>query len=377
MPTTPKGTIAREGRVSFGDASVSVWEESIPSPRGPGGFKARDAWELAFKRQVFARIVQTLNRLGWTVEQPAIKPHDVKHYGGQVSRWASERRRNCSKGDLKGELEVSGRTIKFEMWQGVNTPTRPDHGGRYESDKEGCMPYVLRLEMERTRRRIRDYLCNVFDCYIFDSTHRSIYGRPLQFTAMELIAQSYAESWHFKGDMAAYLKKNGYDKLPSYNCTSRDKGTIEHGARVWFKDWHGRVCEGIAYYNINNMWWVVTGRYDRRNISTGDIWVKCPENPRVKRNERQRRKRLEGLLANAVKAMDFDRAKLLKGILWPEPEPLFHIIKKGAYFGPNYCGYTTDPVDAGKYTKAELKPYADGIACGDLQAVPVGMGAPA
>ena len=371
MTLTPKGHIHREGCVSFGDASLSVWEDTMPSLSGLDAHKKRDAWESAFKRQVFARIVQTLRRIGWTVEQPAINLHDVKHYSGRVARWATERHRNYSKGDLKGELEISGRSINFQMWQGVNTPNRPNHGGRYESDKEGCMPYVLRLEMERTRRRIRDYLCNVFDGYNFDSKHLSIYRKPLQFTAMELIEQSYAEGSHFKGDMAAHLKQNGYKELPGYNCTSRDGQRIQHGQRVWFKDYDGRIGEGIAYYNINNMWWVVTGRYDRRNISTGDIFVKCPENPRVKRNEHQRRKRLEGELAKAVKAMDFDRAKVLKGILWPEPEPLFHIIKQGAYFRPNYCGYTDNQVDAGKYTKAELKPYADQIARGDPQAVPV------
>ena len=366
---TPKGQITREGVVSFGDASLSVWEETMPSLNTAADHKKRDAWELAFKRQVFARIIQALNRLGWTVAQPPIKPHDVKHYGGAVARWASERRRDCSKGELKGELEVSGRSITFKMWRGVNTPTRPDHGGRYESDLEGCMPYVLRLEMERTRRRIRDYLCNVFDGYEFDSKHRTIYRCPLQFTALELIEQSYAESWHFKGDMADYLKKNGYKELPSYNCTSRDGQRIQHGQRVWFKDWNGRIGEGIAYYNSNNMWWVVTGRYDRRNIGTGDIWVKCPENPRVKRNERQRRKRLEQELAKAVSAMEFDRAKLLKSILWPEQEPLFYILKGSHYFGPNYSGYTSNPIEAGKYTKAELKPYAGDIARGSLRAV--------
>lgn len=364
MTMTPKGQIDRQGTVSFGDASVSVWEEGIRAARDAGGHAGEKAWELAFKRQVFARIVQTLNRLGWT----CVVPQD---YVKQYSLSFASDRRECSKGDLKGFLDVSGRCIEFEMWQGVNTPTRPDHGGRYESNKEDCMPYVLRLEMERTRRRIRDYLCNVFSGYKFDSKHRSIYKRPMQFTAMELIEQSYAESWHFKGDMAAYLKQNGYAELPSYNCTSRDGQRIQHGQRVWFQDYDGRVGEGIAYYNINNRWWVVTGRYDLRNIGTGNIWVKRPENPRVKRNERQRRKRLEGELAKAVKAMDFDRAKVLKAILWPQPEPLFHIIKNGAYFGPNYSGYTTNPVDAGKYTQAELKPYADGIKRGDLQAIPV------
>ena len=62
---------------------------------------------------------------------------------------------------------------------------------------------------------------------------------------------------------------------------------------------------------------------------------------------------------------------MLKIILWPEPEPLFHIIKEGAYFRPNYSGYTNDAIDAGKYTKAELKPYADQIKRGTLQAPPV------
>ena len=362
MAPTPKGQIAREGRVSFGDASVSVWEEGISAARAAGGYDGEKAWELAFKRQVFARIVQTLNRIGWTVcpwERAKLYPA------------IANRHRTCSKGGLQAELSVSGRCIDFKMWQDV-TPSENPNGGQYDFDKEKRMPYVLRLEMERTRRRIRDYLCAVFTGYTFDSRPSTTCRRPMQFTAMELIEQSYAESCHFKGDIADYLKNNGYTKLPSYNCTSLDGQRIQHGQRVWFQDYDGRIGEGIAYYNINSMWWVVPGRYDRRNISTGDIWVNPPEKPRVKRNERQRRKRLEGELAKAVKAMDFDRAKVLKGILWPEPEPLFHIIKEGAYFRPNYSGYTNDAVDAGKYTKAELKPYADQIQRGTLQAVPVG-----
>lgn len=367
---TPKGQIERQGTVSFGDASLAVWEEGISAARAAGGYAGVKAWELAFKRQVFARIVQTLNRLGWKVEQPDINPHDVKHYGGLVARWATERHRNCSKGDLKGELEISGRTIKFEMWQGVNTPTRPDHGGRYESNKEACMPYVLRLEMERTRRRIRDYLCNVFSGYQFDSKKRSIYRKPLQFTAMERIEQHYAESSHFKGDVADYMKCNGYKELPSYNCTSSDGQRLEHGQRVWTTDWHGRWIEGTALYNINSMWWVVTGRYDYVNKSASELRTTPPENPRTKQNERQRRKRLEGLLADAVKAMDFKRAEVLKGIIWPKPEPLFYIMKGNDYFAPNYCGYRSSPIDAGKYTEAELRPYASGIKNGSLRVIP-------
>lgn len=356
------GRINREGVVSFGDASIAVWEEGIPSANSAYGIKKRDEWERSFKRQVFARIVQTLNRLGWKCVVPA---DYMKQYGARFAR----DRRECSKGDLKGWLEVSGRSIDFEMWQGVNTPTRPDNGGRYESDKEGCMPYLLRLEMERTRRRIRDYLCSVFTGYSFDSKKRSIYKRPMQFTAMECIQQHYADSWHFKGvDFDDYKAKNF--GMP-YNIKSGDGAELSHGQRVWTTDWHGRWVEGIAYYNINNMWWVLLGRYDYSNKASFDIFVAPPKNPRLKQNQDQRRKRLESELAKAVKAMDFKRAEVLKHILWPKPEPLFHIMKDGAYFAPNYRGYRDNPVDAGKYTEAELKPYASDIKSGTLKAVPI------
>lgn len=309
---TPKGQIDRQGVVCFGDASLSVWEEGLRTARDVGGYAGERAWEAAFKRQVFARIVQTLRRIGWMVE-PWVdgSKYDCKSFA--LSR------RTCCKGELKGELEVSGRSISFKMWQGVNTPTRPDHGGRYESNLEGCMPYVLRLEMERTRRRIRDYLCNVFSGYTFDIKSRSIYSKPLAKTAMERIEERYAESCHFKGDMAAYLKCNGYQDLPSYNRTSSDGKLLEHGQRVWTTDRRGRWIEGTALYNINSMWWVVTGRYDYTNQSASELRTTPPENPREKQNQDKRRKRLERLLADAVKIMDFDRAKVLKGILYPQP----------------------------------------------------------
>lgn len=364
MPMT-KGQINREGVISFHDASLSIWEEGLNAHMTA---EERNAWKLTFKRQVFARVVQALNRLGWTCVVP-------EEYIKQYSRSFARDRRRCHKGDLKGWLEISGCHIKFEMWQSVNTPTRPDHGGRYEADKEGCMPYVLWLEMERTRRRIRDYLCNVFTGYTI-STHRPS-KRATAETAMESIARRYAESWHFKGDMAEYLKKNNYAGLPDYNCKSGDGARIEHGQHVYFKDWHGRICSGTALYNINNMWWVVTGKYDYTNIACFDIFTNCPEKPWIKRNQRQRRKRLEQELNKAVAAMDFKRAEVLKAILFPTG-PLYAIWskKEQSYFAIMYCGYRRSLAEAGKYTREELKPYfGTRLETDTLKAVPLEMAA--
>lgn len=338
---TPKGQIQREGSVSFCDASISIWEEGIPQE-----WKAKVAWELAFKRQVFARIVQTLNRIGWTCEVP-------EDYIKQYSLSFARQYRFCHKGELKGWLELSGRVIRFEMWQGVNTPTRPDHGGRYESNKEGCMPYLLRLEMERTRRRIRDYLCNVFSGYVFEPKNRSYDFKPLLVTAIDRI-KGKSDRWMSEPDC--------------YHSKSADGHQLQNGMRVYFYDYHGRMGTGIAYCD-GGMWDLVTGKWDWARKCNSELYVRCPGDPRIKKNDRLRRQRLEDLMGKAIKAMDFKRAEVLKGILWPAPEPLYLIRKGDAYFRPNYSGYTTDTIHAGKYTAAELKPYATDIERGNLQAI--------
>lgn len=369
---TPKGQINRAGRVAFGDATISVLEEGISAARATGGYEGVKAWELQFKRQVFARIAQTLRRIGWDCAMPPIDPHGVKHYGGDVARYAAQRKRDCSKGDLKGELSMSGRSIEFKMWQSVNTPTRPDHGGRYESDLEGCMPYVIRLEMERTRRRIRDYLCNVFSGYAFDQKHYTSYSKKgrtgfFGLTALEWLQRRYDESCHIKGDPINY-------KICDYNNKSKDGGRLKHGTPVWFADSKGRLCAGTAYVNINSMWWVVSGKYSVTNKSCSELLASKPDHMQVKRNAKQRRNALEGLMKKAIQAMKFERAAQLRDLLFPEGGQVFHIYHKdhAALFGPDYRGYTQDSAKAGLYTRAELKPYFNGaMETTDLKAIEV------
>lgn len=326
--------IDRTGTLHFGDASLSIWEEGLGVD-----WDARQAWKRQFKRDVFARIVQTLNRLGWKV-------------GPQHYIFTDNDNRFCQKGDLKGDLHMSGRHIKFEMFQSINCPKRADHEGRHEWNKAELMPYTMRLEMERTRRRIRDYLVAVFTGYSFDQSRRGGRTKPLEFTALERVAQHYAESSHFKGDLTRYT-------ISAYNRETKDGAMLEHGQRVWFFDeYTGRAGAGIAYYNINNMWWVVTGRYDYRNLASFQLYTRPPENLRLKRNADRRRKRLEQELARAIAAMNFERAAVLRDVLFPPGTgPLFHVrVKKGGLlWGPNSSGYTKDSLHAGKYTKAEAE----------------------
>lgn len=332
--TLTKGRIDRAGKIHFGDASLHIWEEGIPRE-----WDAARAWERVFHRQVFHRIVQTLKRLGWTV-------------GPGVYIWTDSNARHCRKGDLQADLLQQGRSIEFKMFQAVNCPKRPDHDGRHEWNKEPLMPYTMRLEMERTRRRIRDYLVNVFTGYAFKADRDRIHFKPLALTSMQRLQLYYLESSHFKGDLTKY-------KISDYNNKGAGGEVIEHGQRVWFRDERtGRAATGIAFYNINNMWWVVTGLYDLRNEAASRLHTRPLENPRGRHFPDRRRKRLEQELSRAVKAMDFDRAKVIKNVLFPPGTgPLFHVRVKadGLLWGPNRSGYTHDSVHAGKYTQAEAE----------------------
>ena len=341
--------IERQGRVHFGDASLHVWEEGLG-----GSYEERRAWEQKFKREVFARIIQQLNRLGWNVGPWA----GAEHY-----KVIAHNYHTCSKGEhLHAELDISGRHIELEMWQSANTPTRPDHQGRYESNKEAVAPYLLRLEMERTRRKIRDYLCNVFTGYTFDEPRPGRHGRKRLKppTAMEFLEGCYAESHHFKGDWQAYLEVHNRPGLVACfnsNRKSADGKLLEHGQQVYFFDRKGRAQTGTAFYNINNMWWVVSGKYAVTNEASFELYVDNPGDLRRKRNTKLRRSQLEKQLNKAMASMNFERAARLRGIIYPPNEPIFCLWHRGhqAYHCAGFRGYANDQLQAGKFTRAELK----------------------
>lgn len=330
--------INRAGTVTFGDASLNIWEE--PKCRVLGD------WERQFKKEVFLRMAQQLRRIGWKTEVPKDM---VEQYG----RSFAEKHRYCRKGDLQGFLDLSGRCIEFEMRQDVANGENPN-GGRYDFDKEKRMPYLLHLEMQRTRKRLRDYLCNVFAGYEFKDRSPNANRRgPGGLTAMQWVERDIRSSGHF-------VEELGHARISmGRNETSAEGETITHGARVFTIDYNGRIVTGTAYYDLNQNWHVVTGKYGVLCSRADEIYLHNPGCLRVKRNEHQRRQRLERELGKAIKAMDFKRAQVLKEVLFPDNEPLYLIWHKGhsAWYAPNFCGYRNSANDAGKYTRAELGSY--------------------
>lgn len=284
---------ARSGVVAFGDAALYVREEP-DRPAYLGG-----DWERDFKKDVLLRILQQLNRMGWSCEIPA---EMIRRYSLSFAR----KFRHCQRGDLRAELSVSGRCIKLEMWQDLHNVSNPN-GGRYDFGKEQRMPYLMRLRMEYTRRTIRDYLLNIFQGYAWEPSKAP--RGPNGLTAREWIEQRTAGCWHYQASRG----RRGGEELCGNN-RSAEGDALKHGARVWTTDSKGRLIEGEAFYNINNMWWVITGRYDCTNVASSQIYANRPAELRKKRNARAAATRIQSELDRAVKTENFERAIVLRSV---------------------------------------------------------------
>ncbi|GAB4071694.1 hypothetical protein KHC28_00175 [Ancylobacter sonchi] len=314
--------MTRKLDVRLHDTTIGIWQDDPNDP--------------TFKTEIFAGIRGLLWRRGWTVgEDPAC------HY-----RSLRPSRRLARKGRLIASLQVNGRHIEFECWTETWPKDNPN-GHRRDYNKRGRLDYIDRLRLEVEERAIIRWLEARADVTVSRSRPMPSTGR---ITALEFIEQGYAESWHSDKKLGRPVP------TADYNRKSADGFMLEHGATVWTTDAKGRLIRGTVFYNINNMWWVVAGPHTLLNQGSFEIYVDCPEDVRRKRNGRARRVRLERELASAIRRKDAPRAALLIGILFGD-EPIYRIWsrKHGTYYAPNYCGYTSDEVSAGRYTRAEAR----------------------
>lgn len=316
----------RNVSVNINDTSFGIWQDHADDP--------------TFRTELFLPILRQLKRRGWQV---ATDLYVKEHFPS-----LSKDNRIVTRGDLVGSVELTGRVIKIEFWA-TTWPIDNRNGPRYDFRKLSRMNYLDRLRVSLEFRRAIAWLRKRASVTVKDRNERGI-GRGAS-TAMEFIAADYAESWHKDKDAGRPLP-GPYPR----NYTSADGAPIEQGATVWFSHTDGRIHRGHAFYNLNNMWWVVCGPYVLRNLGAHELFCRAPADPRAKRNERQRRLKLEAELASAVRRMDFARADKMKRILFGNDAPwMIYARDHSAYYRANYCGYTTDTISAGRYTREEAE----------------------
>lgn len=301
------------------DSSISIWQD--------------DARDASFRTEVYAVLIRSMRGRGWSVKRDQ-RIH--AHY-----RSISPYHRLAARGTLRCAIEIAGRVVKIEFWS-TTAPQSNRNGRRYDFDKMTRMHHLDCLRVKLEFRRITGWLETLAPVKVSRSDDRNV--PPVRF-----IEKHYAESWHT--DKTLGRPRCDYD----YNRKSKDGTLLEHGQVVWLADRKGRIVRGTTYYNINNMWWVIAGG-KLLNEGSHSLYVKPPADLRTKQNERARRNRLEAELSIVVSRMDFQRAGILKLILFGN-EQTFLIWARDhrAYYRPQYSGYTTDRINAGKYTRAEAE----------------------
>tara|TARA_R110002124_G_scaffold173690_5_gene341363 strand:+ start:22718 stop:23767 length:1050 start_codon:yes stop_codon:yes gene_type:complete len=317
------------------DTTIGVWQDSANDP--------------TFRAEIYIGLVRLMRRRGWTVGPD---PRIAKHYPS-----LDKDHRLATRGAMRAEIEVAGRQVTVQFWA-ETWPIDNPNGRRYDFNKRQRLDYLDRVRVDLETQKIIAWLRRRATVTISRGDIAAGTG-PGQVTAEAFIAHRYAGCWHT--DKALGRPVCRYD----YNGKSGDGGVVEHGATVWFPDRKGRICRGTAFYNINNMWWVATGQYRLENKGSHDILTRCPSDLRIKRNARARRGRLEGELARAIRACDFQRAERLKRILFGDSTPYgIWSRKESAYYRPNCSGYTIDALSAGRYTRDEAE--AEVRRCPDI-----------
>lgn len=297
--------------VRIHDSHLGIWQD--------------DARDETLRSEIYAELIRRMRSRGWFIRRD---PRVYQHY-----RCLSANNRLGARGTLRCAIEIAGRTVKLEFW---STTSKQDNrnGRRYDFDKLARMNNLDQLRVRLEFDRILSWLGTLANVTIERSDDKAL-------SPMQRIERDYAESWHKDKDLGRPTPR--YDS----NRESKNGSLLEQGQTVWFADAKGRIIRGSAYYNINNMWWVIAGG-KLHNESSKSLHTVQPDNLRVKRNERE--------LAVAIERMDFLRANRLKSIIFG-CDPIFMIWARdhSAYYRSQYAGYTTDRIQAGKYTRAEAE----------------------
>jgi hypothetical protein len=305
--------------INIHDSHLGIWQD--------------DPQDETFRSEIYGVLIRQMRDRGWSIGR---NEDTHRHY-----RSISPNQRVGARGTMLCDIELAGRTVEVEFWS-TTAKQENRNGRRYDFNKMKRMSKLDRLRVELEFRRIIAWLEAVAPVKV---TRRDDQDLP----PMQRIEKGYAESWHKDKDLGR----------PVCSCDSnrkaKDGALLEQGQTVWFADRKGRIVRGTAYYNINNMWWVIAGG-KLFNEACFYLLAAPPADLRTKQNERARRSRLEAELQIAVKRMDYQRAHVLKTIIFgTEQTYMIWARDNQAYYRSQYAGYSSDTAGAGRYTRAEAE----------------------
>lgn len=253
------------------------------------------------------RLLRVLKQIGFSIEAD---PKMLKHY-----RSIAKYNRIGRRGDLFVYCRTCSTGSEFEFYQEIVTVN--PNGGRYDFDKVGMMPYLIRKSFERAVTALKaDLLAHGF-------ADRTKYGSPVS----DPLAY-FNDRWDCDDDKQSGTHRFERDESgwPSANVIGnwgrrdRDGNEITHGAVRYARDLKGYLMRGRVYGGINGRWMLIygPGSGDYTYLDAGELFTCSPATTcRKKHHDPSRGKqhavnRLRQKMAQAVTAEDFETAARLR-----------------------------------------------------------------
>ncbi len=291
----------RKGKICISDAEIRVNDDT-------GDFKNGFDAEPILKAKIVLRLVAYLKSQGWAFHVPYddyawleenSSSRGVKKKGR--SKFAEKYRKGIKDG-LEVEIGASGVGVDIKFWENVVDHTADNsNGGRHIFDKESKMPYRQLCRLRATKLKIINFLTKYHDYTLMDNA-RPLF--PKRHTGLDLVQKDYETNPHVHGKGVAVWDVDP-SQIADYNSKSADGRKVQHGTMVWARGYDGRWIYGQAIHNINNMWWILCGKWSRYNIASFEIYTQRPCDLHVRVSQHKAIRSLERKIKAAVDKKDF------------------------------------------------------------------------
>ncbi len=301
-------------------------------------------------------IIRLLKKRGFNIGE---NEHFKEHYG-----CLSKFHKKGFKNDVACLMEISAGAIKIEfgniqnLWKEISQ----SFWDNPNDDRFTKLTYLEGIAVELEIKKVIDF------CSKYNLEH-SIDDSKL--SPEDKIIYKLKNNTHIHGevkclnDIKLSITEDSYDYKSNSNDANKKK--IICGDLKYFYDCRTkRLSCGIAWHNINNMWWIISAG-NLRNIASFKLFDFSPElTRREELSKEEKVQRLHTELKREEKNQNYLRCIVLKDLL--NPEKLYNIwsIKHDSWWRPNNNGYTTQKNEAGVYTEKAVHDsesyYNDGIS---------------
>jgi hypothetical protein len=265
------------------DAEMHLWLENEPSEQ---------------------RLIEGRNELIWHLRDRGFVLDLCPRTARDFPAIAKDHHRGV-RGDLHVLVNLRGRTLEIKFFQELVTENR--HGGEFDFQQRQKMPYLVGKLYELERNHIAILMLRL--------------GFPKLRRDITRTGMAYIQ--HRRDELEAFQGRGFYDpaRQHAFNRRSASGTLLSDGDRVVFRcEYTGRQWIGVAYANINSMWWVLLPGGEVRNLPCDRLLIAAGDATNDAKRGREFaptriERRLGDALKWAVREQRFERAAVVRDVI--------------------------------------------------------------